>query len=189
MFPTRRWQLGATTMQDLRGYPNLTEAARLLAVSLASLSRQQVDGVPMGGKEIRLPPREVLRLADFFKRRPVSDVAGELVERAFAVDETVGQAVLDEVDAVLSARPSLRPSTGTDFLAEARRVLPRRLYAQVAKYYRASVTPPAGLGPAGPIEEGSHPAPAPEGSASLGKTSGLASDRASADTGVLVPRA
>jgi hypothetical protein len=134
-------------MDDYRAYPNLTEAARLVGVSVATLSRQKLHGVRAGGRDIRLSPTEVMAQADFFKRRPLSQVAGELVQRAHDVAPEVAIHVLDEVDRVLSTRPSLRPRAAVDFLAEARRVLPRRLFAQIARYYQESATPPAALGP------------------------------------------
>jgi hypothetical protein len=134
-------------MDDYRGYPNLTEAAHLLGVSVATLSRQKLNGIRMGGRDIRLSPTEVLAHADFFKRRPLTEVAGELVERAYKVAPEVADNVVAEVDKVLSARPSLRSGTAIHFLAEARRVLPRRLYAQIARYYQESVNPPTSLGP------------------------------------------
>jgi len=134
-------------MDDYRGYVNLTEAARLVGVSVATLSRQKSVGVPLGGRDIGISPREVLRQADFYKRRPLTDVAGELVERAYRIGPDVAEAVTAEVDEVLSARPTLRRADEPDFLSEARRVLPHRLFAQVARYYQESGTPPAALGP------------------------------------------
>jgi hypothetical protein len=135
-------------MDDYRGYVNLTEAARLVGVSVSTLSRHKGVGVPLGGRDIGIAPREVLQHASFFKRRPVTEVAGELVERAFAIGPEVADAVSAEVDAVLSAQSSRRAAAEPDFLAEARRVLPRRLFAQVARYYQPSGTRPAALGPA-----------------------------------------
>jgi hypothetical protein len=147
-------------MDDYRGYVNQTEAARLIGVSGPTLSRRPVAGVRLGGRDIGISPSEVLRWAEFFKRRPLTEVAGELVERAYRLGPDVAKAVSAEVDEVLSARPSLRPAVETDFLDEARRVLPRRLFAQVARYYRESSAPPAALTPA---EE---PAPVPHRSPS-----------------------
>jgi hypothetical protein len=147
-------------MDDYRGYPNLTEAASLLGVSVATLSRQKLDGIRMGGRDIRLSPTEVLAQADFFKRRPLTEVAGELVERAYKVAPEVADNVLAEVDKVLSARPSLRSGSAIDFLSEARRILPRRLFAQIARYYQESVNPPTSLGPVPPRPSG-HQTPSP----------------------------
>ena len=94
------------------GYVNLTEAAQLIGVSTTTLSRHRHVGGPLERRDVRLSPTDVLGLADYFKRRPLSEVAGALVERAFKIDGTVCDAVLEEVDRVLSARLPRDPSPG-----------------------------------------------------------------------------
>jgi hypothetical protein len=176
-------------MDDYRGYVNLTEAAHLIGVSTATLSRQRHVGVPLGGREVGLSPTDVLALADFFKRRPVSEVAGALVERAHKVGPSVADAVNDEVDRVLSAKAPREPSTSIDFLSEARRVLPRRLYAQVARFYRESSQPPTALGPAESPRRASTPRSATRAPMQLSRTGAReVSARASAESGALAQK-
>jgi hypothetical protein len=60
----------------------------------------------------------------------------------------LGDAVLEAVDRILSARPPREALSEREFLAEARAALPPRLYAKVKRFYSETSEPPVSLGPA-----------------------------------------
>lgn len=132
-------------MDDYRAYPNLTEAAEILGISTSTLSRRGLEGIRQGSKEQRLRPDEVLSEAEHHNRRPIPLVASALVRYAFEHAPESAEAVEIEVDRILVARKVSPTMDRETFLTEARRSLPRRLYAQVAGYYRTGETsrPPA----------------------------------------------
>jgi hypothetical protein len=132
-------------MDDYRAYPKLSEAARMLAVSTAALSRRKPEGVRFGGRELRLSPEEVMAQAGYFKRRPLSAVAGDLVRHTHERAPELVDIVDESMGRILAARPRPALLTGDEFLAEAQRVLPRRLYARVERFYRESSSAPPSL--------------------------------------------
>ena len=177
-------------MDNYDAFPNLTQAAAILGISTATLSRRGKGSVRMGGKELRLSPGEVMEEAIFHKRRPLTAVAGELVRFAHTRAPQDVEAVQASVASYLAARPRAQLLDRDTFLAEARRALPRRLFAQVQKFYAESPNPPAALGPAPedptlPTPESWIPRPQP----TRRRKARATTVRASADTGVLVPKA
>jgi hypothetical protein len=125
----------------VEGYPSLRTAARLIGVSTSTLSRRpDVDRVRVG-REDRLPPSEVIRLAALYGRRRVSRVAGELVERVVGTDAQ--DDIAREVDEALALHaPAPAAPMPHAFLAEARRLLPAPLVAQI----EAALGAPGGSG-------------------------------------------
>ena len=100
--------------------------------------REDVHTEHHGERELRIPPREVLRLADVYRRRPINAVAGELLALARRRDVTLAEDVRVEVDAYFAGRvPAQIDRSG--FLAEAKRMLPRALYEQVELACNAGV--------------------------------------------------
>jgi hypothetical protein len=117
-------------------WPNQSEAARLLRISKATMSRQRVVSVPYG-QERRIPPTVVLELADHFGRRDIGEVMAQLVElgrgRMNDRDELT-RLELDLSDYMAVTRAAARAEAaaeGDAWLVEARRRLPPELYALV----------------------------------------------------------
>lgn len=119
------------------GYPSLRTAARLVGVSASTLSRRSEVAWVQAGQEKRIPAGEVVRLAALYRRRRLSRVAGELVERAAPQGPEVQEAVGEEVDVALERYSAPRiPQDAEAFLAEAHRRLPKVLAAQVEETLR-----------------------------------------------------
>ena len=64
---------------SVRGLPTLTAAAKMIGVTPGSLSRRNLPFEAAGPKEHRLRPRTVLEEAGLYGRRPLRDVAEDLV--------------------------------------------------------------------------------------------------------------
>lgn len=133
-------------MDDYRAYPNVTEAASMLGVSPATLSRRKPATVEFGGRDRRLAPMEVMRHAAHFKRRPLSAVASDLVRHTHRRAPDLVDSVDRQLGQILAARES-KPVVGPEFLVEAQRILPRKLFLQVEKFYVQSDARPAEMGP------------------------------------------
>ncbi|HEX8101258.1 MAG TPA: hypothetical protein VF533_01465 [Solirubrobacteraceae bacterium] len=116
--------------RPVEGYPSLRAAAALIGVNVSTLSRRaDVERVRVG-REDRVPAGEVVRLTSYFGKRRASRVAGELVERAARTDAQAD--IAREVDEALeryTQPPTVR--THQAFLAEARRLLPGPMVAQI----------------------------------------------------------
>jgi hypothetical protein len=122
----------------LAAYPNLTEAADIVGVSPSTLSRRDdIETLPMGSRDHRLPPEEVLRLVRFYGRRSINEAAAELIEYAQANSPSSADQVEAAVEAFFEQLESPKPS-GSTFLAQAKASLPAALYREVEKAYRAS---------------------------------------------------
>lgn len=131
-------------MTLVHAWPNQAEAARLLGVHEATLLRRDLPFEAFGGKEKRLPPVVVLEQALHFKRVPAQQVAAGLYEIALAhAGREQAQLIATEAETFLMARPELRARVleKTEFLAEARRVLPTGIYKQVAAVYEQKAAP------------------------------------------------
>ncbi len=118
--------------RPIEAYPSLRSAAKMIGITSATLSRRKdVERVP-AGREQRIPAAEVVRLAGFYRRRPPSRVAAELVERAIRVDPGLEEIIGQEVDAALEQLPVAQTGASVGaFLETARRLLPRALAEQV----------------------------------------------------------
>ena len=127
----------ATTLDTpLIAYPTLSQAANLLGVSPSTLSRRQdVALESMGERDKRVPVAEVLRLAAIFRRRAINEVAADLIDYARERAPTQASSVEGDVEHFFEQleAPTVRER---DFLAEAKRALPRELYREVERAYR-----------------------------------------------------
>ncbi len=129
---------------SLRGYPNLSEAARILGVSTATLSRRKdLAREHRGERDQVLRAVEVMRLAAIYRNRDLNDVAQNLIDLAERAGEDARRAVEGEVEDFFEER-ELGSEEIAGFLETARRVLPQDLYAQVA----ATITAEGGNIPA-----------------------------------------
>ncbi len=116
-------------------YPTLSEAATMVGVRPATLSRlPDLEYIKAGGRDHRIPPAEVIRLAQHFRRRSIDEVAFDLVEYCQAHAPAAEGAVAMDVDEAVTAiyRAAPKPSIEA-FLRDARRYLPSSLFSQVAK--------------------------------------------------------
>jgi hypothetical protein len=148
----------------LAAYPTLRQAARMIGVHASSLSRREL-AVEHAGREVRLPPRLVLELAAYYRRRDEYEVGGALVDYALAhAPDRVGE-IEEEIERYFEGTSDRDAPLDTEsFLEEARRHLPPALYAQVERAYQANhVSPEAGT-PS--TEPGTQPAPRRGGSRS-----------------------
>jgi hypothetical protein len=126
----------------VEAYPSLRAAAKLIGVSPSTLSRRpDVVRVSAANQE-RIPAGEVVRLAAIYRRRRVSRVAAQLVERAASADTEAQGLVGAEVDRAMEQVPVSSPSPDIGaFIIEARRRLPEELAAQVEATLRRDVEP------------------------------------------------
>jgi hypothetical protein len=123
--------------RPIEAYPSLRLAAKMIGVTGATLSRRKDVERVGAGREKRIPAAEVVRLAGFYRRRPPSRVAAELVERAIGVDPGLEEIIGQEVDAALERVPVAQAGVSLDaFLETARRLLPAALAEQVAASVR-----------------------------------------------------
>jgi hypothetical protein len=135
----------ATLDIPLIAYPTLTEAAGLLGVSASTLSRRSdLAFERMGERDKRIPAGELMRLAGVYRKRSLGEVAAELIAYAGRHCAAHAEDVQEQVEQYFEQTPG-PASTGTGFLAEAKRALPVELYEEVARIYRAagSAPPPA----------------------------------------------
>jgi hypothetical protein len=114
-------------------YPNLRQAAAMLAVEPSVLSRQRDLEYIRAGREHRVPAGEVLRLAQYFRRRSLEEVAFELVAYCQAHAPAMEGAITAEVDkAVVRLYKASPAPSAARFLRDARQLLPTALFSQVA---------------------------------------------------------
>jgi hypothetical protein len=116
-------------------YPTLSEAATMVGVRPATLSRlPDLEYIKAGGRDHRIPAVEVIRLAQHYRRRSIDEVAFDLVAYTQAHAPAVEAAVATEVDEAVAAMYRGTPNPSTEaFLRDARRYLPNRLFRQVAE--------------------------------------------------------
>ncbi len=126
---------------SLSGYPNLSEAAAILDVSTSTLSRRKdLSPLPRGERDLVLSAMEVLRLAAIYRKRALTDVAQDLLDRG-ADGGAEKQRVETEVEGFFEDR-ELRAEDVEGFVETARRLLPPGLFDAVEKTVRAEVEPP-----------------------------------------------
>ena len=120
-------------------FPNQVEAAAMLGISQSTLSRDpSIRFEEFGRREKRLSPDEVLRLARVHRRKPINTVAQALIELARTKAPELEDDVSELVDSYFQRnRQDAHSHPGEDFLDEARRALPEKLYAEVERVYRA----------------------------------------------------
>jgi hypothetical protein len=124
--------------RPIEAYPSLRTAAKLIGVTAATLSRRKDVERVRAGREQRVPAAEVVRLAGFYRRRPPSRVAAELVERAIRVDPDLEEIIGQEADAALERVTVAQTGVLLDtFLETAHRLLPAALAEQVEASMRS----------------------------------------------------
>jgi hypothetical protein len=119
-------------------WPSLRSAATIVGVNASTLSRRDVP-TTQAGSEQRVAPVTVMELGDHYRRRPIGEVAAELVDVARAGARTpdeveqVEHQVADYLDRTRAeARANVRAETAGDaWLAEAKLRLSPELFDQV----------------------------------------------------------
>lgn len=140
---------------SLRGYPNLSEAARILGISTATLSRRKdLKREQRGERDQVLGAGEVLRLATIYRKRSLNDVAQDLLDLAGHSGDEDRRVVEERIEQFFEDR-----ALGSDdlevFIATARRVLPQELYSEVERTLRErGERPPALISGYPPLPEG-----------------------------------
>jgi hypothetical protein len=115
-------------------WPSLRQAAVLLRVDPATLSRRKV-AAEQYGQERRLAPTLVLELCDrYYRRGDIGELAAALVEhgrsQAHSLDEL--ESLEADVERYLTAsRSAQRQGADDAWLIEARRRLPKDVYQRV----------------------------------------------------------
>lgn len=155
----------------LAAMPSLRQAARILHVFPSSLSRRIARepglAIERVGNQTRLPPESVLACARYYRKRPTSQVAFDLV--TFAVEHA--PAAADEIEErvnrfLVDTEPDW-PRNDPDWLDNAKRVLPADLFEEVKRaaedYARRTQPSPAGSAAKGEAGESSR-SPAYSGS-------------------------
>jgi hypothetical protein len=135
----------ATHRPDARAWPNLRRAASILKVNPSSLSRRGELLWTAFGSEHRLSPGQVLSLADYYGRRPIREVAFDLLRTAESqADGEIIDAVEWEIEAYFQARDE--PSTdGMPWLAQAQAALPPAAFNEVMSIVERERPPHPGL--------------------------------------------
>jgi hypothetical protein len=118
-------------------WPPLRQAARMIGVAASSLSRRPDLTCERRGREQRVSPAEVLRLARYYKRRPLGKVASELLD--FAYEHAPDQAAVVDQEIELTLGPDSSTLEPEQFLLAAQRGLPPSLYAEVERAWRRSL--------------------------------------------------
>jgi hypothetical protein len=116
---------------SLRGYPNISAAAAMLEVSVATLSRREdLARLPRGDRDIALAPREVLRLAGIYRKRSLNEVAQDLLDHAEQTAPQERASVEAEVERFFEDRVPTREEKER-FRELARQLLPADLAGRV----------------------------------------------------------
>ena len=119
-------------------WPNLTQAAKMIGVSPATLSRDpDVNPVEAGRREKKFPPIEVLERAALYKRRSLNEVAQELLDHAQEQRPELASAVENDIEEFFERRP-VQPANKPAFFADLARVLPPALFEEVRTMYDAA---------------------------------------------------
>jgi hypothetical protein len=119
-------------------WPSLRSAASIIGVNASTLSRRDLP-TTQAGSEQRVAPVTVMELGDHYRRRPIGEVAAELVDVARAGARTpdeVEQVEHDLADYLDRTRAEARANalaeiTGDAWLSEAQRRLSPELFDQV----------------------------------------------------------
>lgn len=140
---------------SLRGYPNLSEAARILGVSTATLSRRKdLQREQRGERDQVLAAGEVLRLATIYRKRSLNGVAQDLLDLSGRSGDEEHRGVEERIEQFFEDR-ALNSEDLKAFIATARRVLPQDLYSKVEQTLRESdERPPALISGYPPLPEG-----------------------------------
>ncbi|MCW2982945.1 MAG: hypothetical protein JWR63_515 [Conexibacter sp.] len=130
--------------ESLRAYPTMSAAARMIGVSPSTLSRRDdCEPLQRGSRDHVLPPAEVMRLAAIYRKRSLNEVAADLVALGAQHGPQDHDRVEDAVEAFFAGRS--RSESVDEFLAQAKRHLPSKLYQEVRKTVREGDGPPADI--------------------------------------------
>jgi hypothetical protein len=118
-----------------RAYPSQREAAKLLGVSETRLSRSSdFEAITAGARSKHYAPTVLLEAAAFYRRRSLNEVAGDLIAYTVEHAPEYEQDVRADIESFFASRAT-PPINREQFLEEARRTLPRRLYGQIKRAY------------------------------------------------------
>ncbi len=131
----------ASSEISVRAYPALTEAAKIIGVSASTLSRRNLDFEAAGGRDKRLRPRVVLQQAAYDRRRPLREVAEDLVAYARTHAPDAVPAVKAEVERDLANLRVPDRLTVQELLQDLRKELPPGLYDKVARVFELEDLP------------------------------------------------
>ncbi len=124
-------------------WPKQAEAAQLLGVSESTLlrSRLKLPSVPAGGKEKLYPPAAVMAAAVHFLRRPVRQVAADLIALGRQKSPEVAEIVAAEVNSFLAAHARAETESADALLKELEATLPPALYRGIEAVSKGSSAP------------------------------------------------
>jgi hypothetical protein len=119
---------------EVLAYPPLSRAAEMVGVATSTLSRRSdLQAIRVGDRDRRVPPSEVMRLGDRYKKVSINGIAADLIEYADQHASDHVTAVQDAVEKYLSERPRPAPPMSVgDFLSLARAELPEELAQAIA---------------------------------------------------------
>lgn len=119
---------------DIRAWPTLSTAARMLGVAPSTLSqRDDLAALQADVLEKRISPGTVIRLARLYRRRVVDEVGFDLVAYAAEHAPDLIPAVRDEIDRALATAAPPSDVSAQAFLDAAEAYLPPELYELVLK--------------------------------------------------------
>lgn len=118
-------------------WPPLRRAAAMVGVAASSLSRRSDLVCERRGREERVRPAEVLRLARYYNRRSISIVASELL--VFAYEQAPDYAPVVDLEIELTLGPAASNLDPEQFRSAVRADLPKALSAKIERAYRQSL--------------------------------------------------
>jgi hypothetical protein len=120
---------------ELAAYPSLSEASKIIGVAASTLSRRGDIRFITRGNQLRVPPHEVIRLNRYYRRRTDYEVGGALQQLADARSPAHADSVEERIQAAFEGIPAALLSVD-DFLKEARKGLPKKLYLEIERIYQ-----------------------------------------------------
>lgn len=128
------------TSDYVRALPNLSQAAALIDISPAGITRGidalGIEPLRWGLKEKHLSVADLLRLAVHLRRASVEEVAGGLLEMVEQKSPDHLSTVSAEVDSFFDALPARRAMDSEGFLRELRDELPKKYADRAEAIYR-----------------------------------------------------
>ncbi|HEV3164865.1 MAG TPA: hypothetical protein VGZ22_12620 [Isosphaeraceae bacterium] len=115
-------------------YPTLSAAAGMVGVAPSTLSRiRDLAVVEIGSHEKRVPPGELLRLGEHYKKVSLNGTAAELLEYARREAPEHEGAIERQIETYFAARSQpAAPMSVADFIALAKAKLPSPLADSIA---------------------------------------------------------
>lgn len=129
-----------TSSEYVRALPKLSQAAELIDISPAGITRGigalGIEPLRWGRKEKHLTVADLLRLAVHLRRASVEEVAGGLLELVEQKAPNHLSAVSAEVDSFFDALPERRAVDSEGFIRELRDELPKKYADRAEEIYR-----------------------------------------------------